>query len=169
MQDHARDKDTAAWLAHEYGGDESKSLFVVRAGSPESTEWPWANVQRRIAQLIKADQFYTPEEYDRLDDIDPIAVREALSERGIVDGKLVDPDALAADPTSEEALTAVNELVSENERLTAANQTLTNDLAASRKAYRERFLKGNDPGPGGTDPEGAEGNPATIESLFKKS
>ena len=98
MQDHARDKDTAVWLSREYGGDESKSLFVVRAGSPESTELPWANVQRRIAQLIKADQFYTPEEYDRLDDIDPIAVREALSERGIVDGKLVDPDALDADP-----------------------------------------------------------------------
>ena len=71
-------------------------------------------------------------------------------------------DALAADPTSEAALTAVNELVSENKRL-------TNDLAASRKAYRERFLKGDEPGPGGTDPKGAEGNPATIESLFKKS
>ena len=71
-------------------------------------------------------------------------------------------DALAADPTSEKALTAVNELVSENERL-------TNELEASRKAYRERFLKGNDPGPGGTEPKGAEGNPATIESLFKKS
>jgi len=71
-------------------------------------------------------------------------------------------DALAADPTSEEALTAVNELVSENERL-------TNELEASRKAYRERFLKGDEPGPGGTEPKGAEGNPATIESLFKKS
>lgn len=71
-------------------------------------------------------------------------------------------DALAADPTSEEALTAVNELVSENERL-------TNELEASRKAYRERFLKGDEPGPGGTEPKGAEGNPATIESLFKNS
>ena len=71
-------------------------------------------------------------------------------------------DALAADPTSEEALTAVNELVSENERL-------TNEVEDSRKAYRERFLKGDDPGPGGTEPKGAEGNPATIESLFKKS
>lgn len=71
-------------------------------------------------------------------------------------------DALAADPTSEEALTAVNELVSENERL-------TNELEASRKAYRERFLKGDDPGPGGTEPKGADGNPATIESLFKNS
>ena len=71
-------------------------------------------------------------------------------------------DALAADPMSEEALTAVNELVSENERL-------TNELEASRKAYRERFLKGDEPGPGGTEPKGAEGNPATIESLFKNS
>ena len=71
-------------------------------------------------------------------------------------------DALAADPTSEEALNAVNELVSENERL-------TNELEASRKAYRERFLKGDEPGPGGTEPKGAEGNPATIESLFKNS
>lgn len=71
-------------------------------------------------------------------------------------------DALAADPTSEEALTAVNELVSENERL-------TNELEASRKAYRERFLKGDEPGPGGTEPKGAEGNQATIESLFKNS
>ena len=71
-------------------------------------------------------------------------------------------DALAADPTSEEALTAVNELVSENERL-------TNELEASRKAYRERFLKGDEPGPGGTEPKGAEGKPATIESLFNKS
>lgn len=78
-------------------------------------------------------------------------------------------DALAADPTSDTALTAINELFAENERLTASNQTLTNDLAASRRAYRERFLKGEEPGPGGTEPKGAEDNPATIESLFKKS
>ena len=30
MKDHAREKDTAAWLAQEYGG--SNSPFVVRAG-----------------------------------------------------------------------------------------------------------------------------------------
>ena len=39
MKDHAREKDTAAWLAQEYGG--SNSLFVVRAGSPEETQLPW--------------------------------------------------------------------------------------------------------------------------------
>ena len=98
MKDHAREKDTAAWLAREYGGDESKSLFVVRAGSPEATELPWTKVQRRIAQLIKEEKFYTPEEYDRMDDVDPIAIRENLAARGIVGGEVVDPEAFANDP-----------------------------------------------------------------------
>ena len=64
MKDHAREKDTAAWLAQEYGG--SNSLFVVRAGSPEETQLPWLKVQRRLAQLIQEDRFYTEEEQDRL-------------------------------------------------------------------------------------------------------
>ena len=76
MKDHAREKDTAAWLAQEYGS--SNSLFVVRAGSPEETQLPWTKVQRRIAQLIQEDRFYTEEEQDRFDNIDPIAIREAL-------------------------------------------------------------------------------------------
>ena len=41
MKDHAREKDTAAWLAQEYGGSNSNSLFVVRAGSPEETQLPY--------------------------------------------------------------------------------------------------------------------------------
>ena len=57
MKDHARDKDTAAWLSKEYGGPENKNLFIVRAGSPETIELPWPKVQRRIAQLIQADRF----------------------------------------------------------------------------------------------------------------
>lgn len=77
-------------------------------------------------------------------------------------------DALAADPTSEEALAAVNELVSQNDTLTQQNQQLTNDLAASRKAYRERFLNGDDPNMGGNR-QFNDGGSVTIESLFKKS
>ena len=92
MKDHAREKDTAAWLAQEYGG--SNSLFVVRAGSPEETQLPWPKVQRRIAQLIQEDRFYTEEEQDRFDDIDPIAIREALEERGIVNGQVADTEKL---------------------------------------------------------------------------
>ena len=59
---------------------------------------PWPKVQRRIAQLIKEDRFYTEAEQDRFDNIDPIAIREALAERGIVDGQVADPEKLDNDP-----------------------------------------------------------------------
>ena len=49
-------------------------------------------VQRRLAQLIQEDRFYTEEEQDRFDDIDPIAIREALEERGSVNGQVADPE-----------------------------------------------------------------------------
>lgn len=77
-------------------------------------------------------------------------------------------DAITADPTSDEALTAIRDMASQNERLTADNERLTNELTStktdlenSRKAYRERFMQG---------PEAAsqqvEGR-STISSLFK--
>ncbi len=78
MKDHTREKDTAAWLAHEFDGGDGKTPFSVRPESPEGTVLPWPKVQRRIAQLIKEDRFYTEAEQDRFDNIDPIAIREAL-------------------------------------------------------------------------------------------
>lgn len=98
MQQHGREKETAAWLAHEYGGKEGNNLFIVRAGSPETVELTWPKVQRRIAQLIREDNFYTEAERDNFDDIDPAAIREALAQRGIVGGKVVDPEKLNSDP-----------------------------------------------------------------------
>ena len=62
MQQHGREKETAAWLAHEYGGKEGNNLFIVRAGSPETAELTWPKVQRRLAQLIREDKFFTEQE-----------------------------------------------------------------------------------------------------------
>ena len=64
MQQHERERETAAWLAHEYGGKEDNNLFIIRAGSPETVELTWPKVQRRIAQLIREDQFFTAQEKD---------------------------------------------------------------------------------------------------------
>ena len=64
MEQHGRERETAAWLAHEYGGNENNNLFIVRAGSPETVELTWPKVQRRIAQLIREDQFFTAQEKD---------------------------------------------------------------------------------------------------------
>ena len=132
MRDHARDKDTAAWLSREYGGDESKNLFISRAGNPEFAELPWTKVQRRISQLIEADDFYTDRERDNLDDVDPIAIREALAQSGIVNGELVDPAALDRDPFMQQ-VTADAERIAQEEQEPALEQakSLINDFCQS--------------------------------------
>ena len=126
MKDHAREKDTAAWLAQEYGG--SNSLFVVRAGSPEEMQLPWPKVQRRLAQLIQEDRFYTEEEQDRFDNIDPIAIREALEERGIVNGQVADPEKLDNDPF-------IQQVMSDAEQIAAAEAEQTSEVSISDEEY----------------------------------
>ena len=130
MKDHAREKDTAAWLAQEYSGNDSKSLFVIRAGSPEGIELPWPKVQRRIAQLIKEDRFYTEAEQDRFDNIDPIAIREALAERGIVNGELVDEEKLDNDPFIQRVMADVEQIAAEEQE--QSNQSLSDAEYARR-------------------------------------
>ena len=128
MKDHEREKDTAAWLAQEYGGSNSNSLFVVRAGSPEETQLPWPKVQRRIAQLIQEDRFYTEEEQNRFDDIDPIAIREALEERGIVNGQVTDPEKLDNAPF-------IQQVMSDAEQIAAAETEQTSKVSISDEEY----------------------------------
>ena len=62
MADHARERDTAAWLAHEYDGSDGKSLFVFKAANTREIELSWPKVQRRIAQLIQENHFLTEAE-----------------------------------------------------------------------------------------------------------
>ena len=126
MKDHAREKDTAAWLAQEYGG--SNSPFVVRAGSPEETQLPWPKVQRRLVQLIQEDRFYTEEEQDRFDNIDPIAIREALEERGIVNGQVADPEKLDNAPF-------IQQVMSDAEQIAAAEIEQTSEVSISDEEY----------------------------------
>ena len=126
MKDHAREKDTAAWLAQEYGG--GNSPFVVRAGSPEETQLPWPKVQRRLAQLIQEERFYTEEEQDRFDNIDPIAIREALEERGIVNGQVADPEKLDNDPF-------IQQVRSDAEQIADAETEQTSEVSISDEEY----------------------------------
>ena len=110
MKDHAREKDTAAWLRQEYG--DGLPAFPVTADGAAG-DVPWPKVQRRIAQLIKEDRFYTQEEQDRFDNIDPIAIREALAERGIVDGQVADPEKLDNDPFIRQVMRDVETIAAE--------------------------------------------------------
>ena len=113
MRDHSREKDTATWLAHEYDGGDGKTPFAVRPGSPEGTELPWPKVQRRIAQLIKEERFYTQVEQDNLDDVDPVSIRETLADRGIVNGQVVDSEKLDNDPFIQQVVSDVEQAAKE--------------------------------------------------------
>ena len=136
MTDHARERDTAAWLSKEYGAsDVSKPLHITVTGTDIDYEMSWAKVQRRIAQLIKDDKFYTQEEYDRFDDIDPIAVREAFAERGIVNGKVVDPDKLNADPFIQQVESDVQQISRNEQRI--ADETFANEHLIPRESTYE--------------------------------
>ena len=113
MKAHARDRDTAAWLAPEYGvGDSSKPL-QISVGNSEPVMLSWAKVQRRIAQLIQSDNFYTEQEQDNFDNIDPIAIREALAERGIVGGRIVDAEANRNSPFVQQVMADVERIAAQ--------------------------------------------------------
>ena len=125
MKDHAREKATAAWLRQEYGDD--LPAFPVTADGV-SGDVPWPKVQRRIAQLIREDRFYTEAEQDRFDNIDPIAIREALAARGIVNGQVVDPEKLDSDPFIQQVMRD-EETIAAGEQAEARSEPSAPDLS----------------------------------------
>ena len=145
MKDHAREKDTAAWLRQEYG-DDLPALPVTVDGA--AGDVPWPKVQRRIVQLIKEDRFYTEAEQDRFDNIDSIAIREALAERGIVNGQVVDPEKLDNDPFIQQVMRDVEAISRETTQADQPEQPSSGDsrvpvsdeeYAAARGTVRERI------------------------------
>ena len=113
MKDHARDRDTAAWLAAEYGVKDASKPLQISVGNSEPVTLSWAKVQRRIAQLIQSDGFYTEQEQDNFDNIDPIAIREALAERGIVNGQIVDAEANRNSPFVRQVMADVERIAAQ--------------------------------------------------------
>ena len=78
MVEHAREKDTAAWLRNEFGG-ELDTFPVQLPGVDYYTHLTWPKLQRRIAQLVQQDRFFTEQEQDNFEDIDVEYVREQIS------------------------------------------------------------------------------------------
>ena len=119
MNEHGREKETAAWLARQhYGTDNTEPLHIGLAGRDgqpgDEIVLTWPKIQRRIAQLIKAGRFYTQEEYENLDDVDPVAIREHLAQVGIVNGELTDPAALERDPFIRQVVADAEQIATED-------------------------------------------------------
>ena len=99
----------------------------------QETQLPWPKVQRRIAQFIQEDRFYTEEEQDRFDDIDPIAIREALEERGIVNGQVADPEKLDNAPF-------IQQVMSDAEQIADAETEQTSEVSISEDVYKRQSM-----------------------------
>ena len=113
MAQHGRERETAAWLAREYGLKDTSKPLQISVGNSEPVTLSWAKVQRRIAQLIQSDNFYTEQEQDNFDNIDPIAIREALAERGIVNGQVVDAEANRNSPFIRQVMADVDRIAAQ--------------------------------------------------------
>ena len=120
MQEHGKERGADQWLREEYGG--GHDAFPVNLPGVEQTELPWRNVQRRIVTLLKKDRFYTDQELDNFDDVDPARIRERLADAGIVNGELVDPDALDADPFIQQVMADAERIAQEEQEEEAAPQ-----------------------------------------------
>ena len=154
METHSRERDTAAWLKEEFssglipGAVDSdrleKGLTLINMDGSAETVMPWQKVQRRIAQLIKAEQFYTQDEYDNLDDIDPVVVRERLAASGIVNGEVVDPEALNNAPFIQKVMDDVDRI---QQAEASAISGVPSDLAEATemKASEDPILLVEDP------------------------
>ena len=113
MAQHGREREAAAWLAREYGLKDTSKPLQISVGNSEPVVLSWAKVQRRIAQLIQSDSFYTEQEQDNFDNIDPIAIREALAERGIVNGQIVDAEANRNSPFVRQVMADVAQIAAQ--------------------------------------------------------
>lgn len=95
-------------------------------------------MQRRIAQLIQSDNFYTEQEQDNFDNIDLIAIREALAERGIVNGQVVDAEANRNSPFVRQVMSDVERIAQQQE--TIADHSQEYRLLDRLRADCEYFL-----------------------------
>ena len=122
MAQHGREREAAAWLAREYGLKDTSKPLQISVGNSEQVTLSWAKVQRRIAQLIQSDNFYTEQEQDNFDNIDPIAIREALAERGIVNGQVVDAEANRNSPFVRQVMADVERIAAQEAQERMAQQ-----------------------------------------------
>ena len=83
MQAHGRERSTAAWLAAKYGWEDSKPPMYIHVGNAEPVTLTWAQVQRRLAQLIRENKFYDENERLRLFSPDRYSIRLHPGEGGI--------------------------------------------------------------------------------------
>ena len=106
-------EEIADRLRAEFGGDLPSLPVMV---NDVQREVPWTDAANALNRLVWDNEFYTEEEQDRLDDIDPVAIREDLARNGIVNGEVVDPEALENSSVVQQAEADAEVIAAETEQ-----------------------------------------------------
>ena len=114
-------EEIAERLRETYGGDLSALPVTV---NDEPREVPWTDAANALNRLVWDNEFYTKEEQERLDDIDPVAMRENLEKEGIVNGEVVEQE---AETSVQEPLRPGERLIPEHDGIPAMRE-ITIDL-----------------------------------------
>ena len=139
-------EEIAAFLRQEYG-DDLPAFPITIDGAAENI--PWEQAADVTRDLLAEDRFYTEEEQDQFLDIDTEYLRERLARSGIVDGEVVDMEALENDPfirqvTADVAAIAAEEAAAEAAEEDAAPMTFpADDMSPMREVIYD--LTGNSP------------------------
>ena len=80
MQEHGRERRTAAWLAEMYGGDAAEPHYVTVTGVEDSVELSWQKIQRIIGGMVNDGTYLTFAESEELDRRKRRAAIEKLSD-----------------------------------------------------------------------------------------
>lgn len=110
LREGASRADMLHVLREEYGDD--LPSFPVN-GVSGAGDIPWEEIRDRVLNLIEEDRFFTVEEQDALEDIDPVYIRERLAESGIEGGKVVDQEKFARNPFIRQVEQTVAQIIQE--------------------------------------------------------
>ena len=119
-------EEIAERLRELYGGDLPSLPVMV---NDEQREVPWTDAANALDRLAWDNEFYTEEEQERLDDIDPVAIRENLEREGIENGQIVEPE---AETPAQEPLRPGERLIPEHDGIPAMRE-VTIDLTPRQR------------------------------------
>jgi N12 class adenine-specific DNA methylase len=94
------------------------------------------NIESKHA-VIRDDRFYTKEEQDNLDNIDPVTFKKKLAESGIVDGKVVDEAKLENDPFIQQVRAAVKHLSAQDQESPETEDQRKGGISKAQDAQKQ--------------------------------
>ena len=119
MLQHGRERGAAAWLANEYGGENTDVLNVTYDGL-SSVELPWRTVQRTLIRMTAEERFLT--DADRTIKDEPLKFEEMTDEDKESFVQMIDMTRDYGEPLSDEDIALYDQIIEERTQQSEARE-----------------------------------------------